>query len=61
METKIKLVQKKVNQYDLSGKYIRTFNSINRAAKELNISNNISLCCKNKINSCGGYYWKYVS
>ena len=52
---------KKVNQYDLNGNYIKTYNSLNKASKELNISNNIYLCCTGKIKTCGGYIWKYVS
>lgn len=52
---------KKVNQYDLNGNYIKTYSSLNKASKELNISNNIYLCCTGKIKTCGGYIWKYVS
>lgn len=52
---------KKVNQYDLNGNYIKTYSSLNKASKELNISNNIYLCCNGKVKTCGGYIWKYVN
>lgn len=51
----------KVNQYDINGNYIKTFNSIVEASKEVNIyKSNISSCCKGKIKTCAGYKWKYI-
>lgn len=52
----------KVNQYDLNGNYIRSWNSISNAARELKIKDSdISRVCKGKRNKCGGYIWKYAS
>lgn len=51
----------KVNQYDINGNYIKTFNSIVEASKEVNIyKSNISSCCKGKIKTCAGYKWEYA-
>ena len=51
----------KVNQYSLNGEYIKTYNSIREACKELGIrSSGISNCCANRISKSGGYIWKYV-
>ena len=51
---------KKVMQYDLNGNYIKTFNSIIEASKEVNVyHSNISACCKGKLHKTGGYIWKY--
>lgn len=61
-ETKTKKYGKKINQYDLDGNFIKTWNSIREAEKELNISNaNICKCLKDKkyCKSAGGYKWKY--
>jgi len=52
---------KKVNQYDLFGNFITTFNSLREAANALNINpDEISLCCEGKINSCQHYLWTYL-
>ena len=51
----------KVNQYDLEGNYIQTFNSIKLAAKSINKSpTGISNCLNHCSNTCGGYIWKYT-
>ena len=51
---------KKVNQYDLKNNFIKKWNSISEASKELNIDNSsISAVCKNKRKTAGGYIWKY--
>ena len=51
----------KINQYDLEGKYIKTWESINEAWRVLNIpAGNICNCCKGKLNKAGGYIWKYT-
>ena len=51
---------KKVNQYDLNGCLIKTWNCIADAAEGLNIkSQNIGACCRKKQKTCGGYIWKY--
>ena len=47
-----------VNQYDLKGNFIKTWNTITEATLELKI-NNISACCRNQRDKAGGYKWKY--
>lgn len=50
----------KVEQYDLKGNYVKTYNSIKEASKENDIyHSNISACCKGKLNKTGGFIWKY--
>ena len=50
----------KINQYDLDGNFIKTWNSISLAAKDLSITNSsIHSCCNNKIKSYKGYIWRY--
>lgn len=52
---------KKVDMYDLDGNYIKTYNSIIEASKEVNIyKSNISACCKGKSKTSAGYIWKYA-
>ena len=43
---------KKVIQYDLTGNYIKEFNSTQEAAKELNLSQGMIVNC------CNGGYWR---
>lgn len=51
---------KKVEQYSLDNKYIRTFNSLIEAANFLGKNySNISTCCRGKIKSAYGYIWKF--
>ena len=55
---------KKVNQYDLDGNFIRTWDCIKEASDKLNIcSSGIVMCCKNnkKYNNAGGFIWKYIN
>lgn len=51
----------KINQYDkITNEFIRTWDSAADVEKELGICHtNISACCKGKINSAGGFKWKY--
>lgn len=64
IETKIspcksRLIPYKVEQYDMQSNYIKTWDSANIAAKELDISDKgIRDCCYNRQKSCGGYIWK---
>ena len=53
--------KRKVSQYDLNGQYIKTFDSIEEAAKTINQKKggHISDVCKGKRKTCGGYIWKY--
>lgn len=49
-----------VCQYDLNGKYIRSWKSISTASNELNIHHsNIVSACKLLTNSAGGFQWRY--
>ena len=47
-----------VEQFDLNGNFIYTWDSITEAEKELKIYN-ISAACKGKVSTAGGYIWKY--
>jgi len=49
---------KKIDQFSLDGSYIRTWNCIIEAKKELNIFH-IDKVCLGKRKSSGGYIWKY--
>jgi len=56
---------KKIDQLDLDGNYIKTFNSLTEAIKYLGKSKgggNISNCCKNikEHNTAYGYKWRYT-
>ena len=52
---------KSINQCDLSGNIVRTFESIHQAAKELSLqTSGISLCCRGKLKTSGGFVWKYA-
>lgn len=53
--------RKKVNQYDLNGKYIKTWNSI-REANRFYKTSHISECCNNNSNRniTKGYIWRYA-
>lgn len=51
---------KKINQYDLKGNYIATYNSIKEASEKLNIKHSyISKCVLGKRNKTKGYKFKY--
>lgn len=55
-----KIKSKKVYQYDINNTFIREWKSVKEIHKELNISkSSIYMCCLNKINSAGGFIWKY--
>jgi hypothetical protein len=50
-----------IEQYDLTGKHIRTHRSASIAANVTGVSrSNIYSCCTNKSKTAGGYIWKYV-
>lgn len=51
---------KKVKQYDLEGNYIKTWNKMNEAEKEMNITHGkISQVCRGKQKTAYGYIWRY--
>lgn len=53
-------IGKPINQYSKDNKFIKTFNTIADASKELNIpTSNISKCCKGIRKSAGNFIWKY--
>lgn len=48
-----------VNCYDLNGHYIKSFNSITEACKEMKVtSSGIGLCLKKGRGRAGKYQWK---
>lgn len=54
---------KKINQYDLQGNFIKTWDSIKEACENLNINpSHVSSCCRKKYGrkTIGGYIWKYA-
>lgn len=53
--------RKKVYQYDLTGKYIRMWDTLTDAFKSLNVqsSKGIVMCCKKKIYFYKGFQWSY--
>lgn len=55
-----KTLYKKVDQYDLNGNFIKTWESISSIEKELNIKGtHISRVCRGKRKTTGGYVFKY--
>lgn len=56
-----KMKRTKVNQYDLSGKFIKTYNTQTEAIRANNINNvsSISRACSGKSKTAGGYIWRY--
>lgn len=57
----IKHYNRKINQYDLDGNFIKTWDSAKDVEIKTNIHNSaICNCCKNKRKTAGGYIWKYV-
>lgn len=58
----IKSLQKKINQYDLKGNFIKTWNSISEIEKCMDIKGtHISRVCLNKRKTTGNYIWKYYN
>lgn len=51
---------KPVYQFQKDGKFVREWEYMSKAAKELKIQKtNISACCLKKVPSAGGYIWRY--
>ena len=51
---------KKIDQYDINGNFIKTWNSISCAEQELNLKGtHISRVCRGKRKTTGGYVFKY--
>ena len=52
---------RKIAQYDLDNNFIRYWDYIRQAARELNIGeSNITACCRGKIKYCYGFIWRYA-
>lgn len=53
---------KSVNMYSMDNVFIKSFTSIEEAAKEVNIKSKSNICqsCKGIVLSAGGYKWSYV-
>lgn len=53
---------KKVNQYDLNGNYINSWDKIIDIERKLGFYHqHISSCCKHKLKTAYGYIWRYAS
>ena len=51
---------RKVEQYDLNGNFIRTWDTIKQAADKLKINTaNIIACCQGKYKKSHGFIWRY--
>ncbi len=50
---------RKVVQFDLSGNFIKEWDSIKSAALELKLGNHITQVCRGQRKSCGGFLWFY--
>lgn len=49
-----------VDQYDKNGNFIKTFGSLIEAAEEVGCHRSgITICCKGRIKTSGGFVWKY--
>jgi hypothetical protein len=61
IETQTKKSGRKIYQYSLDNAYIKTYNSIRSAARELNKSHpSIINCCEGKLKHAHGYIWRYA-
>lgn len=56
------VLSKVINQYDLNGNFIKQWDSTKEIERKLKIyHSNISLCCKHKLKTSGGYIWRYAN
>lgn len=54
-------MKKRVNQYEINGKFIKTWDSVSDIHRQYNYTTtNICACCKNKRKTAYGYKWKYA-
>ena len=52
---------RKVNQYDLNGNFIKTWDYIKQVKEKLNIcESSVRNCCNGKYKSAGGFVWRYA-
>ena len=55
-----KFRMKRVKQYDRNGNFVKDWDSISMAEKELNIDHSCILrCCKLRQKTAGGFVWRY--
>lgn len=60
--TRLFRMSKQVEQYDLEGNFINSFESCNEAGRKTNITSaNIGKCARGLRTHAGGYIWKYAS
>ena len=53
-------LRKPIEQFDLQGKFIKEWEYVGKASKDLSIQKSgISKVCKGERNTCGGYKWKF--
>jgi hypothetical protein len=53
--------KRKINIYDSDGNFLKQVESIQEASKETNVlPQNISMCCKHKVNSVKGFQFRYA-
>ncbi len=53
-------LRKKVDQYDLNGNFIKTWESTAEAERQLNLPHSkVSACCVGKRKTTGGFIWKH--
>ena len=58
VEPMLEKTRKKVKQFSIDGKYMRTWRSMSDAARGVGVSvSGISFCCSGKIGTSGGYRW----
>ena len=61
LERRGKSHRKPINQYDLDGNFIKTWNSGTEISKKLGFSHgNICSCCRGKQKTAYGFKWRYA-
>lgn len=59
-QKRLKSKCKRINQYLLNGKFIKSYESIKQAAEENSLSkSNIGMCCRKVRNQVGGFIWRF--
>lgn len=52
----------KIIQYDMAGNALKIWGSIKEASEKHGLNyQGISMCCRNKRKSCGGYMWSFAN
>lgn len=61
IERIIKKTSKRLAQYSLDGKLIAIFSSLHEASRQTGVNHShISMCCRGKRKTAGGYIWRYL-